>query len=66
MKSAEKFIEIDIQIKPVQKTTIIRIANSCDEKPKKASDGLFISNKKDKENHGVGQRSVARIIRKYG
>lgn len=63
--SEEKFIEIDIQIKPVQKTTIVRIVNSCDSKPKKSSDGLFISNKEDKEYHGVGQKSIARIVKKY-
>lgn len=65
VKSTKKFIEIDIQIKPVQKTTIIRIVNSCDLKPKKSSDGLFISNKEDKEYHGVGQKSIARIVKKY-
>lgn len=65
VKSTKKFIEIDIQIKPVQKTTIIRIVNSCDSKPKKSSDGLFISNKEDKEYHGVGQKSIARIVKKY-
>lgn len=65
VKSTKKFIEIDIQIKPVQKTTIIRIVNSCDSKPKKSSDGLLISNKEDKEYHGVGQKSIARIVKKY-
>ena len=60
-----KFIEIDIQIKPVQKMTIIRIVNSCDTKPNKANNGLFISNKKNKEQHGIGQRSIARIVKKY-
>ncbi len=65
VKSTKKFIEIDIQIKPVQKTTIIRIVNSCDSKPKKSSDGLLISNKHNKEYHGVGQKSIARIVKKY-
>lgn len=63
--SDEKFIEIDIQIKPVQKTTIIRIVNSCDIKPIKSSEGLFISNKKDNKHHGIGQKSIARIVKKY-
>ena len=65
VKSADKFIEIDIQIKPVQKKTIIRIVNSCDTKPIKSSEGLFISSKKNDEHHGIGQKSIARIVKKY-
>ncbi|MBQ8623387.1 MAG: GHKL domain-containing protein [Oscillospiraceae bacterium] len=63
--SDEKIIEIDIQIKPVQKMTIIRITNSCDLKPTKTNDGLFISSKTNKGQHGIGQKSIARIVKKY-
>lgn len=65
VKSADKFIEIDIQTKPVQKKTVIRVVNSCDAEPQKSSGGLFVSNKSNREYHGVGQRSIARVVKKY-
>ena len=64
--SEEKIIELDIKVKPTQKTTIIKVINSCRERPKKTAEGLFISHKKDKEKHGLGQKSIARIVKKYG
>ncbi len=64
--SEEKIIELDIKVKPTQKTTIIKIINSCRDRPKKTAEGLFISHKKDKEKHGLGQKSIARIVKKYG
>lgn len=64
--SCDKIIELDIKIKPTQKTTIIQIINSCRSEPKRNDDGLFISRKDDKDNHGLGQKSVARIVEKYG
>lgn len=63
--SEDKIIELDIIIKPTQKTTIIHIINSCQDEPKRNNDGLFISRKDDKDNHGLGQKSIARIVKKY-
>lgn len=64
-ESEEKVIELDVQFKPTQKMTIIRIMNSCQEPPQKDDDGLLITNKKDKEKHGYGQKSIVRIVNKY-
>ncbi len=64
-ESSEKTIEIDIQVKPTQKITIISVMNSCDSRPKKSADGLFVSNKKVKGYHGIGQKSIKRIVGKY-
>lgn len=63
--SEEKAIELSIRVKPTQKTTVIKIENSCDEEPKRNSAGLFVSHKKDKEKHGLGQKSIMRIVEKY-
>ena len=63
--SEDKIIELDIIIKPIQKTTIIHIINSCQDEPKRNNGGLFISWKDDKGNHGLGQKSIARIVKKY-
>ena len=62
----EKFIELDIKIKPEQKLTVVKISNSCKEPPARDEKGLFISRKDGKENHGLGQKSIRRIIEKYG
>lgn len=64
--SEEKLIEMDIKIKPDQKTTTVKISNSCNEPPTKNEMGLFVSRKVDKEKHGLGQKSIKRIIEKYG
>lgn len=64
--SEEKLIELYIKIKPNQKTTSIKISNSCKEPPVKDERGLFVSHKNDKEKHGLGQKSIKRIIKKYG
>lgn len=63
--SEEKLIEFDIKIKPEQKTTTVKISNSCNEPPTKDERGMFISRKADKEKHGLGQKSIKRIIEKY-
>ena len=63
--SEEKLIEFDINIKPEQKTTTVKISNSCNEPPTKDERGMFISRKVDKEKHGLGQKSIKRIIEKY-
>lgn len=63
--SEEKIIELDVQFKPTQKMTIVRIMNSCKEPPQKDSEGLLITNKKDREKHGYGQKSIVRIVNKY-
>ena len=64
-ESEEKIIELDVQFKPTQKMTIVRVMNSCGEPPKKDSEGLLITGKKDKEKHGYGQKSIVRIVNKY-
>ena len=64
-ESEEKVIELDVQFKPTQKMTIVRVMNSCQEPPQKNSEGLLITNKKDREKHGYGQKSIVRIVNKY-
>lgn len=63
--SEEKSIEFEIISKPTQKTTVIRLSNSCSEAPEKGENGNYASRKKDKENHGIGQKSIKRLVGKY-
>ncbi|MGB8452381.1 MAG: ATP-binding protein [Anaerocolumna sp.] len=55
---------IDIKIKYTKGRLIIEINNSYDGLVKKVAD-KFISRKKDKENHGIGLKSVQTAIQKY-
>lgn len=64
-ESEEKVIELYIQLKSTQKVTVVKVMNSCMEKPEKTGEGLLVSRKKDKENHGLGQKSITRIVNKY-
>ncbi len=63
-ESKDRSIDIDIQTKPAQRLTVISVSNSCDKKPLKDADGVLISQKGD-GHHGIGQRSIARIVKKY-
>lgn len=64
-ESEEKVIELDIDLKSTQKMSVIRVMNSCKERPEKTGEGFLISRKKDKDKHGLGQKSIARIVDKY-
>ena len=44
---------------------VLVIKNSCPEKPDK-KDGMYLSSKNDKENHGLGLRSITQTVQKYG
>ncbi len=63
-ESAGRFIELNISIKPVQKTTIIRVTNSCDRQP--VVENGVLASAKSGEYHGIGQMSIKRIVEKYG
>lgn len=55
---------IDIKLKYTKGRLIIEINNSYDGKLKKV-DGHFISYKTDKENHGLGLKSVEAALKNY-
>ena len=63
--SKGKRIELSIQRKPDQKLVLIACVNSCDNKPNIDDEGHLITRKKDLQNHGIGQKSIARVVKKY-
>lgn len=65
-ESEEKTVELDIKIRPEQRLTVVKISNSCDFKPQRGKNGELTTRKPDKENHGLGQKSIRRITEKYG
>ena len=62
-KSAEKKISLRIVAKN-QLQDILIISNSCDEAPKQKS-GKLLTSKPDKQFHGIGSKSIMRVVKKY-
>lgn len=44
---------------------IISMVNSCNQEPIQTSSGDFISRKKDSKKHGLGMKSIRKIVQKY-
>lgn len=62
--SKERIIELSITKDYVQHTTLVSIENSCDRPPIQDHDGGFFTQKTN-GIHGVGLKSINRIMRKY-
>lgn len=63
IQSEEKFIDFSIVTRN-SNFVIIKISNSCINKPK-YKNGVLISSKKSKDMHGIGTRSIRRVVSKY-
>lgn len=63
--SAKKEIELSVVLNDTQSVIVISVVNSCDSQP--ITDGLhgFVSKKKEKKIHGVGLKSINRVVKKY-
>lgn len=57
--------EIDVRISYKKGKLKIYVKNPLIEKVEKNREGKFISNKKDKQNHGIGLSSIKRIVESY-
>ncbi len=63
LQANEKFIDFSIVTRN-SNFVIIKISNSCINKPK-YKNGVLISSKKSKDMHGIGTRSIRRVVSKY-
>ena len=63
--SEDRRIELSIQRKHGQNTILISCVNSCDQRPSIDKNGHLVTSKRDSKNHGLGQRSIARIVKEY-
>lgn len=59
----EKFIDFSISTRN-SNFVIIKISNSCNKKPKYI-DGTLVSSKSTSGMHGIGTRSIKRVVAKY-
>lgn len=63
--SSEKEIELSVIKNAAQSVIVISVVNSCESAPMPDGDGGFRTRKADRLLHGVGLRSINRIIAKY-
>ncbi len=59
------FIELNVEQKGDSAFTMITMVNSCTEKPALAGNGRLRSAKRDGQQHGLGMRSVERVVDTY-
>jgi len=64
-KSQEKLVEISVIHNADQEIVIVSVLNSCDSAPIMGSNGRFLTQKRDAGIHGVGLKSIERVVEKY-
>lgn len=62
---SDSFIEVSVTQKSNSVLTLISIINTCRTAPIFTDNGFPVSTKKDKRKHGLGLKSVNRIVNKY-
>ena len=63
--SQERRINLSVRRNMEQSSVVISLDNSCDHSPDTDTDGNFVTRKKDRIRHGVGLKSIRRVVRKY-
>mgnify|MGYP004575835805 FL=1 len=63
--STERQVELSVIWNAIQSVIVISVTNSCDDPPMPDGDGGFRTKKTDWFLHGVGLRSISRIVAKY-
>lgn len=61
----ERQVEISVKQNVEQAITVIKVINSSDNVATTGSDGYYRSTKKDGAYHGIGLKSIKRIVKKY-
>lgn len=63
--SAERTIELSVKKSKEQQIVIVSVVNSCDAPPMPNHEGLFQTRKHNPGIHGVGLKSIRRIVDRY-
>lgn len=58
-------IDLSIEIRQPQKVFALILTNTCGISPTEGKDGKYITQKTDNEHHGIGLKSVQRVMKKY-
>ena len=63
--STERAIELSVKKNEDQQVVIVSVVNSCDTPPVPDHEGLFQTKKRNPGIHGVGLKSIGRIVARY-
>lgn len=63
--SREKRIELSVRMIENGSGVLTAIVNSCDAAPLRDRGGRFLTRKRERNRHGVGMRSIERVVKKY-
>ena len=63
--SAGKVVELSVRPSDTKASIIISVVNSCDIAPIPAPGGGFHTRKQDKMLHGIGLKSIGRVVERY-
>lgn len=63
--SAERTVELSVKKNTEQQNVIVSVVNSCDAPPIPDSHGLFRTKKRGPGLHGVGLKSIRRVVERY-
>lgn len=64
-ESQSRQIELSVPRIYEQNISVISIVNSCDQQPSADGFGGYLTKKKNASSHGIGLRSIQRVVRKY-
>ena len=64
-ESTEKEIDISVRHSNIQASVVIAVSNSCDTAPASDGAGMYTTSKKDRKRHGIGLKSIERVVEKY-
>ena len=65
MQCVNPYIDLTICNSKDNQKTIVTLINSCSVAPISDCDNTFLSSKKDAGNHGIGQKSIQRVVHAY-
>lgn len=63
--SQEKEIKLSVVYNPEQEITVISVVNSCEKEVKPDGKGGYLTTKQDGKLHGMGLKSIDRVVKKY-
>ena len=64
-EEADRRISLSVRRNIAQASVVISLENPCDQPPDTDAEGNFITRKKDRIRHGVGLKSIRRVVKKY-
>ena len=64
-KTTARWVELRTMFKSDPGIVVISISNSCETAPHTDEHGHYLTTKKDKRLHGLGLKSILRVIQKY-